>query len=87
MIEKRYARKTAAEVMADFPIGTEINRGSVRHLEYGYLDKVEGYVFDGEYWYPAQDSWDGWYPFFGDDEDDELYEPPINQELEWLKGV
>ena len=24
--------------------------------------KVEGYIFDGEYWYPAVDSWDGWYP-------------------------
>lgn len=23
-------------------------------------DTVEGYLFDGEYWYPAQSSWDGW---------------------------
>ena len=21
---------------------------------------VEGYLFDGEYWYPAHNTWDGW---------------------------
>lgn len=25
-------------------------------------DKVEGYLFDGEYWYPAIQTWDGWLP-------------------------
>lgn len=29
--------------------------------------KVEGYLFDGEYWYPAYNTWDGWIPY---DEDD-----------------
>lgn len=23
-------------------------------------DKVEGYIFDGKYWYPAVQTWDGW---------------------------
>lgn len=89
MREKRYARITPNGVMKDFPIGTIINWGSQRHLKYGYIDKVEGYVFDGEYWYPAYDSWDGWYIFYGNDEDDELYEPPRNSDadLEWMKTL
>jgi hypothetical protein len=49
MNEKRYARITPQAVMTDFPIGTIINWGSTRHLKYGRIDKVEGYVFDGEY--------------------------------------
>lgn len=24
--------------------------------------KVEGYLFDGKYWYPAIQTWDGWLP-------------------------
>lgn len=28
---------------------------------------VEGYLFDGEYWYPAYNTWDGWIPY--DEED------------------
>lgn len=24
---------------------------------------VQGYLFDGYYWYPAYDDWDGWQPF------------------------
>lgn len=83
----RYARKTPQAVMADFPIGTVINWGSEAHLKYNRLDKVEGYVFDGEYWYPAEDSWDGWYPFYGDDEDEETYEPPLDPELEWMRNL
>lgn len=23
---------------------------------------VQGYLFDGYYWYPAYDDWDGWQP-------------------------
>lgn len=23
-------------------------------------DIVEGYLFDGEYWFPVKDTWDGW---------------------------
>ena len=29
--------------------------------------KVEGYLFDGESWYPAIQTWDGWLPI--DEED------------------
>ena len=31
------------------------------------LKIVEGYLYDGEYWRPAYNSWDGWLPY---DEDD-----------------
>lgn len=89
MGEKRYARITPQAVMKDFPIGTIINWGSEGHLKYNRTEKVEGYVFDGEYWYPAHDSWDGWYIFFGDDEDDETYEPLQNSDadLMWMKEL
>lgn len=89
MGEKRYARITPQAVMKDFPIGTIINWGSPRHLKYNSVDVVEGYVFDGKYWYPAYDSWDGWYIFFGNDEDDETYEPPQNSDadLMWMKEL
>lgn len=89
MSEKRYARITPQAVMKDFPIGTVINFGTVRYLEYDAIDKVEGYVFDGKYWYPAHDSWDGWYPFYGSDEDEETYDPPQNSDadLEWMKDI
>ena len=29
--------------------------------------KVEGYLFDGESWYPAIHTWDGWYPINEED--------------------
>ena len=32
-----------------------------------YKNWVEGYLYDGEYWRPARNTWDGWYPY---DEDD-----------------
>lgn len=32
-----------------------------------HVKVVEGYIFDGEYWRPARNSWDGWLPY---DEDD-----------------
>lgn len=89
MNEKRYARITPQAVMKDFPIGTVINWGSERHLQYNELDRVGGYVFDGKYWYPAYDTWDGWYLFYGDNEDYETYEPPQNSDadLEWMKEL
>ena len=31
------------------------------------LKIVEGYLYDGEHWRPAYNSWDGWLPY---DEDD-----------------
>lgn len=88
-MDRRYARLTPQGVMTDFPIGTIINWGSLRHLKYGAIDRVNGYVFDGKYWYPAQDTWDGWCEFFGDDEMNETYEPPQNSDadLEWMKGL
>lgn len=87
MSKHRYSRKTPQEVMLDFPIGTVINWGSERHLRWEYIDKVEGYIFDGEYWYPAEVTWDGWQPFFGDDEDEETYEPPLDPDLEWMRNL
>jgi hypothetical protein len=33
-----------------------------RRKEYFY-EVVDGYLFDGEYWYPARNTWDGWLPF------------------------
>lgn len=35
-------------------------------------NKVEGYIFDGEYWRPAIQTWDGWLPI--DETDCEIYE-------------
>ena len=89
MSEHRYARITPQAVMKDFPIGTIINWGSPKHLKYNNTDKVDGYVFNGEYWYPAQCTWDGWCEFFGDDEEDETYDPPQNSDadLEWMKDI
>ena len=25
------------------------------------FDVVEGYLFDGEYWYPVEQTWEGWH--------------------------
>lgn len=33
-----------------------------RRKEYFY-EVVDGYLFDGEYWRPARNTWDGWLPF------------------------
>ena len=30
------------------------------HAEEKHEDKIEGYIFDGKYWYPAVQTWDGW---------------------------
>lgn len=89
MEERRYARITPQAVMKDFPIGTIINWGSLRHLKYNKLDRVQGYVFDGKYWYPAYDTWDGWCPFYGHDDCNETYEPSQNsdEDLMWMEGL
>ena len=29
--------------------------------------QVEGYIFDGAYWRPAYQTWDGWIPYDKDD--------------------
>ena len=36
-----------------------LNNGEIKANEVHTL-KVEGYIFDGEYWYPAIQTWDGW---------------------------
>ena len=85
MREHKYARITPQSVMNDFPIGTVLNYGTDAHA-FGREDKVEGYVFDGTYWYPARDSWDGWYPYYGDS--GETFEPvDSDKDLEWLTEV
>ena len=35
--------------------------GMVRCQE-KHENKVDGYIFDGGYWYPAIQTWDGWQP-------------------------
>jgi hypothetical protein len=53
-------------------------------------DKVQGYIFDGEYWFPAFDTWDGWCAYLGDD-GDEIYHPQTNEESQvvedWLAAI
>lgn len=29
---------------------------------------VQGYLFDGYWWHPAYDDWDGWQPLFEEEE-------------------
>ena len=78
MREHKYARITPQSIINDFPLGTV--------LKYGTHNIVEGYVFDGTYWYPARNSWDGWYPYYGDD--DETFQPvDSDKDLEWLTEV
>lgn len=36
-------------------------------LKRNYCLKVEGYLFDGEFWYPAFQGWDGWIEFEEED--------------------
>ena len=30
-----------------------------KHIE----SRVQGYIYDGELWYPAYETWDGWLPY------------------------
>ena len=89
MNEKRYARITPQAVMTDFPIGTIINWGSKGYLAHRTFDRVDGYVYDGDYWYPAKATCDGWWEYFCNDEDNETYDPPQNSDadLMWMKGI
>lgn len=90
--EYPYARMSPITVMEDFPLGTIIkehwnvnNKGSHTSQEI-----VEGYIFDGEYWFPAFDTWDGWCAYLGDD-GDEIYHPKTNEESQavedWLAVI
>ena len=91
--EFSYARMSPITVMEDFPIGTVVNQWYMypegREPEIK-IEKVEGYIFDGTYWFPAYDTWDGWYPYYGDDEH-KVYEPKINEESQaledWLTAI
>jgi hypothetical protein len=83
-----YARLSPVTVMEDFPIGTVIYTTTYRDLSTD-THKVEGYIFDGSFWYPAYDTWDGWYPYLGDeDESDNMYQPITNEDSkaieDWL---
>ena len=80
-----YARLSPITVMEDFPIGTVINKWYVCPTDKEPdIEKVGGYIFDGEYWYPAYDTWDGWYPFYGDDPH-QVYFPETNEESQALE--
>ena len=89
--EYPYARMSPITVMEDFPIGTLIKQYYVLERDTEpRQEKVEGYVFDGRYWFPAYDTWDGWYPYYGDD-GDEVYHPNTNTESQaiedWLTMI
>ncbi len=49
-------------------INPEENTVLITHKIYTY---VKGYIFDGEYWYPAGYEWDGWYELKHDDDEEE----------------
>lgn len=34
------------------------------HQMITHEDKVEGWLYDGEEWRPAYDTWDGWRPYY-----------------------
>ena len=84
--EYPYARMSPITVMEDFPIGTVIKRNNCLLNQKGepYEETVQGYIFDGEYWFPAYDTWDGWYPYRGDD-GDETYTPETKEETQFIE--
>ena len=89
--EYPYARMSPITVMEDFPIGTVIARHCNQYTNFEVKEeKVEGYIFNGEYWFPAYNTWDGWCEYFGDD-GDEIYHPESNKESQavedWLEMI
>lgn len=83
--EYPYARMSPITVMEDFPIGTVIKSYCNKYTNLKTKEeKVEGYVFNGTYWFPAYDTWDGWYPYYGDD-GDEVYHPQTNEKSQALE--
>ena len=89
--EYPYARMSPITVMEDFPLGTIVNKYYVSERDTEpRIDTVEGYIFDGTYWFPAYDTWDGWYPYYGDDEH-KVYDPQTNEESQaledWLAAI
>ena len=89
--EYPYARMSPITVMEDFPMGTVIKSRCDQYTGFDVrVEKVECYVFNGTYWFPAYDTWDGWYPYYGDD-GDEVYHPTSNEESQavedWLSAI
>lgn len=88
--EYPYARMSPITVMEDFPIGTIVNEYYDRFGERIIKETVQGYIFDGTYWFPAYDTWDGWCPYYGDDEH-KVYDPKTNEESQavedWLTAI
>ena len=87
--EYPYARMSPITVMEDFPIGTIVY--TTRYQTGSTSDhKVEGYIFDGECWFPAYDTWDGWCPYLGD-ESKVMYQPETNEDSkaieDWLMSI
>lgn len=56
MIKGRF--KTLEEIKEAYPLGEKItdSLGPDRY--------VDGYIYDGEYFYPAEEDWDGWTEIF-----------------------
>lgn len=89
--EYPYARMSPITVMEDFPIGTVIKSRCDKYTNFEVKEeKVEGYIFNGKYWFPAYNTWDGWCEYFGDD-GDEIYHPQTNEESQaledWLEAI
>lgn len=87
--EYSYARMSPVTVMEDFPIGTLIYTDTSTNDH-----KVEGYIYDGKYWWPAYDTWDGWYPYHGDEgeyDNIKCYQPETDEESQavedWLAAI
>ena len=34
------------------------------------FETVDGYIYDGRYWYPAEVTWDGWVPIREEEKDE-----------------
>lgn len=89
--EYPYARMSPITIMEDFPIGIVIKKHCNQYTNFEVREeKVQGYIFDGTYWFPAYDTWDGWCPYYGDD-GDEVYHPTSNEESQvvedWLTAI
>ena len=84
-----YARLSPFTLMEDFPIGTVVYTTKFAN---GTVEehKVAGYIFDGEYWFPAYDTWDGWCAYLGD-ESSNMYQPAPDEEVDivedWLAAI
>jgi hypothetical protein len=39
-----------------------------------YFETVDGYIYDGCYWYPAEVTWDGWVPIREEEEECQITE-------------